>query len=123
VAARRLPRAADLAVINATVARGFGRARIVPRGAGLAWEGGGDRRALDRLLWPLARSTAEVLTSADFGLVRECAAPECGWLFVDTSRNRTRRWCDMALCGNRQKVRRFYARSRSIRARSAGGNS
>jgi predicted RNA-binding Zn ribbon-like protein len=123
LAARRLPRGADLAVINAAVARGFGRARIVRHGAGLAWQWCGDRQALDRLLGPLAGSTAEVLTSTDLALVRECAAPDCGWLFVDTSRNRSRRWCDMAVCGNRQKARQHYARRRSTRTRSAGGNS
>ena len=43
-------------------------------------------------------------------LVRECGASDCAWLFLDTSKNHHRRWCDMTRCGNRAKVRRFYAR-------------
>jgi predicted RNA-binding Zn ribbon-like protein len=42
--------------------------------------------------------------------VRECANHDCGWLFLDLSRNRSRKWCDMSSCGNRAKVRRFRER-------------
>lgn len=68
--------------------------------------------ALDRPLWPVARSLAELLTSDELPRVRECAADNCAWLFIDTSKNRSRRWCDMAVCGNRAKARRHYARAR-----------
>jgi len=63
--------------------------------------------ALDRVLWPVVRSAAEVLTSADLARVGQCPGEECGWLFLDTSRSRRRQWCDMADCGNLAKVRRF----------------
>jgi predicted RNA-binding Zn ribbon-like protein len=72
------------------------------------WEGTPD--ALDRMLWPLARSAADLLTSVELARVRLCAGENCGWLFIDTSKNRTRRWCSMSDCGNRAKVRRFRAR-------------
>jgi predicted RNA-binding Zn ribbon-like protein len=123
VAGRRPPRAADLAVINAAVVGAHTRSRIVVRGGGFARELEGDRWALDRVLWPVAQSVGDLLTSADLVAVRECAAPDCGRLFVDTSRNRTRRWCDMRGCGNRAKVRRYYARwrNRATSSRSAGG--
>jgi predicted RNA-binding Zn ribbon-like protein len=65
------------------------------------------------MLWPVVRSAAELLTSDELGRVRECAADNCAWLFLDRSKNRSRRWCDMAVCGNRDKVRRFRQRSRS----------
>jgi predicted RNA-binding Zn ribbon-like protein len=65
------------------------------------------------MLWPVAQSVEDLLTSAELIAVRECAAPDCGRLFVDTSRNRTRRWCDMRSCGNRAKVRRFYSRRKA----------
>ena len=59
------------------------------------------------------RSAAELLTSPDLPLVRECAGYDCGWLFMDTTKNRSRRWCDMATCGNRAKGRRHYERRRA----------
>jgi predicted RNA-binding Zn ribbon-like protein len=68
--------------------------------------------ALDRLIWPLALSAADLLTSADLSRLRQCERTDCGWLFLDTSRNRSRHWCDMKDCGNRAKVSRFRQRHR-----------
>jgi predicted RNA-binding Zn ribbon-like protein len=61
-------------------------------------------------VWALALSAAELLISADLDRVRACDSPECRWLFLDTSKNHTRRWCDMKVCGNRMKARKFKAR-------------
>ena len=66
---------------------------------------------LDRILWPIAESAADLLTSKDRAAIRECGAPDCEWLFLDQSRNGSRRWCDMKSCGNRQKARRHYQRT------------
>jgi hypothetical protein len=52
-----------------------------------------------------------LLTSDDLSSVRECAANWCDWLFLDNSRNQSRRWCDMKICGNRTKASRYYRRS------------
>jgi predicted RNA-binding Zn ribbon-like protein len=79
---------------------------------GFGWEWQPAEEALDRPLWPVAISATDLLTSHRIEFLRECALETCGWLFLDTSRNRTRRWCDMRTCGNRAKVRRFYARAR-----------
>lgn len=68
---------------------------------------------LERVLWEIARSAANLLTSEALTRVRQCSGEACSWLFVDTSRNRLRRWCDMKACGNRAKVRRFRRRSHS----------
>jgi predicted RNA-binding Zn ribbon-like protein len=54
-----------------------------------------------------------LITSPDIDNVRECSENTCRWLFLDRSRNHSRRWCDMQLCGNRSKAKRFYARTRS----------
>jgi predicted RNA-binding Zn ribbon-like protein len=62
---------------------------------------------LERASQEIVRSTANLLTSPDLTRVRQCAGEACSWLFVDTSRNGMRRWCDMKMCGNRAKVRRF----------------
>ena len=60
-------------------------------------------------LWILSLETAQLVTSEDMEMVRECGNPECRWLFLDSSKNHTRRWCDMKICGNRMKARRFKA--------------
>jgi predicted RNA-binding Zn ribbon-like protein len=65
------------------------------------------------MLCAVALSAAELLTSDRVDRVRECASETCSWLFLDGSRNRRRKWCDMASCGNRAKARRYYARHRS----------
>jgi predicted RNA-binding Zn ribbon-like protein len=54
-----------------------------------------------------------LITSSDVDCVRECSETTCRWLFLDRSRNHSRRWCDMQLCGNRSKAKRFYARTRN----------
>jgi len=68
----------------------------------------------DAPLWPIARSAADLLASDQLGLVRPCAAANCLWLFLDTSKNHRRRWCDMTKCGNRAKFRRFYRRKKNL---------
>ena len=66
--------------------------------------------SFDRVLWPVVRSAADLVTSRQMQRLRICEGTGCGWLFLDTTRNRSRRWCNMAVCGNRAKVKRFYER-------------
>jgi len=80
------------------------------QGHELVWED--DPKALDRTLGPVLRSAIELLTSKDLARVRVCGADTCDWLFLDESRSRSRQWCNMAVCGNRAKARRFYQRQR-----------
>jgi predicted RNA-binding Zn ribbon-like protein len=63
-------------------------------------------------LWPLIDAAGTLLVSPDRDNIRECSEPSCRWLFLDRSKNHSRRWCDMQICGNRTKLRRFYARKR-----------
>ena len=90
--------------------------QLVPMMARFAWALKGEKKALERPVWLLARSAAELLTSAQLNRVRECGGVNCGWLFLDTSRNGSRRWCDMKSCGNRAKTQRHYKRKRSANA-------
>ena len=83
---------------------------VAERGGGFAWSWSVTNDRLDRPIWPVAWSAADLATSARVNHVRECALETCAWLFLDSSRNQTRRWCDMRVCGNRAKVRRFYQR-------------
>ncbi len=72
--------------------------------------------ALDRPLWPVAQSAVTLLTAEDLTRVKMCASTDdCGWLFLDTTRNRSRQWCDIATCGNRARARRHYARTKGGR--------
>jgi predicted RNA-binding Zn ribbon-like protein len=68
----------------------------------IAREGG-----LDWLLAAVARSGAEIIAEGARARLRHCANPDCGLLFYDNSRTRRRRWCSMAVCGNRSKVAAF----------------
>jgi predicted RNA-binding Zn ribbon-like protein len=67
--------------------------------------------ALDAVLWPIVHSAGELLQSEELGHVKEC--PGCGWLFLDTSKNQSRRWCSMNTCGARDKMRRYHKRKRA----------
>ena len=107
------PAMADLTDLNAVLSEALGRLQLVPAAEGFAWDWRDEKKALERLVWPLARSAAELLTSADLKRVRQCGGGDCEWLFVDTSRNRSRRWCDMKSCGNRAKAQRHYKRKRA----------
>ena len=80
----------------------------------VAREGG-----LDWLLAAVARSAAEVMAEGDRARLRLCANPQCGLFFSDDSRTRQRRWCSMALCGNRSKVAAFARKHAHSRARGA----
>jgi predicted RNA-binding Zn ribbon-like protein len=105
--------ASDLRTLNRAIGRGMSHAGLVVAGPGFEWAWPEAKLDLDRITWWVSRSAAELLTSADLPLVRECAGYDCGWLFMDTTKNRSRRWCDMTTCGNRAKGRRHYERRRA----------
>jgi predicted RNA-binding Zn ribbon-like protein len=105
----------DLAALNTALAEAMGDLRLVPEGARFGWGSMGDSPVLERPLWSVVRSAAGLLTSDELEDVRKCGAPDCAWLFVDRSKNRSRRWCDMRTCGNRAKARRHYRRRRAGR--------
>jgi len=109
----RSTRPADLATLNAELSMALARLRLVPGPDGLGWDWAADDRALDGVIWSVAHSAAELLTSERLDRVRECAESRCGWLFLDASRNRSRQWCDMKVCGNRAKARRHHARKKA----------
>jgi predicted RNA-binding Zn ribbon-like protein len=68
----------------------------------------------DFLLYPILTAATELLTSASRSLVHQCADEGCGWLFLDRSNARKRRWCSMADCGNRYKAREHYRRKAAL---------
>jgi predicted RNA-binding Zn ribbon-like protein len=66
------------------------------------------------MLGPVAKSAADLLASEELDLARECAGDDCGWLFIDRTRNHSRRWCDMKSCGNLAKVHSYRSRKKSV---------
>jgi predicted RNA-binding Zn ribbon-like protein len=74
------------------------------------WSWSGLERNAEIPLWMLAQRAADLLVSSDAEFIKDCGDPTCRWLFLDTSKNHTRRWCDMKTCGNRMKARRHQAR-------------
>jgi predicted RNA-binding Zn ribbon-like protein len=108
-----LPEDGDLVSLSAAVAEAQSHAHIVPKEGGFTWDWVGTKNDLGRMLWPVVRSAADLLTSDELDDVRVCASDSCNWLFLDTSKNHSRRWCDMKSCGNRAKARRFYGRNKS----------
>ena len=74
------------------------------------WDDGGAE--LDRVLWPIALAAAELVTSSDPQRIKECGGDNCNWLFLDQSKNRSRRWCTMEDCGSKVKSKRHYHRQK-----------
>ena len=111
------PAPADLALLGAALGRALAHRRLAA-GEGccaLGWDGAA---ALDAPWWPALAAAADLLASRDdLARVRVCGmseAGECGWLFVDRTKARTRRWCSMKDCGNRAKARRHYAKLKGV---------
>jgi predicted RNA-binding Zn ribbon-like protein len=106
--------AEDLALLNEALNESLSHLQIVTSSTGFNWGWAESSVEFDQILWPVARSAGELLTSDRLGRVRQCADDRgCGYLFVDTSRNRSRRWCSMESCGNRAKARRHYRRQQN----------
>lgn len=80
---------------------------------GMAWRLRADREGFDRILWPIVHAAMQLLTGPQAMKLRRCAGENCDWLFIDTSKRGNRRWCDMTVCGNRAKARRFYRRKKA----------
>jgi predicted RNA-binding Zn ribbon-like protein len=119
VAEGRSPDADDIAALNAALAHALPHLRIETSGDAFSWTWHAEAGDLDRMLWTVARSAADLLVSQDErGRVRRCAGTDCDWLFMDTSRNSSRRWCDMRSCGNRAKAHRYYERQKRTGARA-----
>jgi predicted RNA-binding Zn ribbon-like protein len=106
VAAGR-PSVAGVEELNTLIADTATHLRLV-RGAGgrltRGWGGLGD--SLESLLWPVIWSATELLSSGDVEKLRLCGGHDCGWFYVDRSRNGLRRWCEMSVCGTAEKNRR-----------------
>lgn len=113
----RMQCAPDLDAFNEGLKTALQHLRVIPGKRGLEWNWEGVDTALDGMLWPILFSAANLLSSEKQDRIGQCADNRgCGWLFLDKTRNRSRRWCDMKDCGNRAKSHRHYRRTQAQRA-------
>lgn len=113
------PRAAggrDLRLVAGWVAGARRHAVLVPDRPRWRWEWPAEA-TLRRAWWPVAVSAGDLLAGRGVDHLGVCDNPGCGWLYLDTTKNHSRRWCSMELCGNAAKSRRHAARSRAARGR------
>jgi predicted RNA-binding Zn ribbon-like protein len=113
----RPPGAADMEALEVEFQRALAGRRLEVVAGRLRWTAP-DVPLLDVVLSRVALASMELLASESFERVRQCEATSangCGWLFLDETRNHSRRWCEMATCGNQHKARRHYARVRAKR--------
>jgi predicted RNA-binding Zn ribbon-like protein len=115
VIAKRAVPASPLAMLNRSIQLAAQHLSLTPANGGFVWRydsDGDSPGGFETMLWPIVGSATELLASDNLPFVRACSSKTCQWFFLDTSKNHRRRWCSMKLCGNRAKVRKFYARQR-----------
>ncbi len=113
VAQRRSAPETQLALLNTAIQEAMKHAQIVDRNRQFTWEWVRPENSFDSVLWPVARAAVDLLTSEELSYVRQCAAGNCAWLFLDTTKNHRRRWCEMKTCGNRAKAKAYYERRKA----------
>jgi predicted RNA-binding Zn ribbon-like protein len=112
VAAGETVREADFALLQEALAQAPARRTLVRSDDGYAWCIEPHAASAPHLLAPVLWSAADLLIRSASAALRQCANGECLWLFLDESKSGTRRWCDMASCGNRAKARRHYLKTK-----------
>jgi predicted RNA-binding Zn ribbon-like protein len=110
VARGAAPESSDLDALSAAHLEALAHCHIMRTADGFGWARVAGKDSLESPLWPVVLSATELLTSGHLERIKECPPEEggCGWLFYDMSKNKSRRWCDMAECGSRVKMRRYY---------------
>jgi predicted RNA-binding Zn ribbon-like protein len=115
VAGGKTPAQADLDTVHRTYAAAAAHASLVPTTGGYTWAW--PRTAFDRPVWAIARSAVDLLTGGPLERVKMCPTDlGCAWLFLDATKNRSRRWCSMDTCGAAVKASRQTARRRARRS-------
>jgi predicted RNA-binding Zn ribbon-like protein len=115
--------AEELRLLNQELDRAPGRLHLRWQQNGFVWEEEHSAVRLERVIWPIVWSASDLLTTGEPNRLKLCAGEGCGWVYLDESRNRSRRWCSMSDCGNREKARRHYARSKGPAGRASKSRS
>jgi len=106
---QKSPDKLDLEILNHTLSIAYSHTQIIFREKLFSWHW--NKNPLEKILWLVADSAADLFITGDLSRLRECGGNGCCWLFEDTSKNKMRQWCDMQTCGNLAKVRRFRAKA------------
>lgn len=105
------PTSAALALLNEERLEADRHGRHVVSGDHLVWAFN-ESKDLDRIIWPIVHEAVHFLSQSNMSRVRECASETCEWLFLDTSKNGSRRFCNASTCGSATRVRRFRERQK-----------
>ena len=111
---RKKPASPDLALLNRELGTALSHREIVQRGSGYVF-GWRECEDLEQPVWAIAVAAADLLADEHRGPIRMCGLSEeneCTWIFLDETKNHSRRWCSMRDCGNRAKARRHYERAK-----------
>lgn len=109
---KRTPDAGGWDRFNALVRRSLRRIEVSTDEHGHSWRFPDVSQIPIGFLQPLVKGAADLLIEGGAARLKRCADPTCGYLFLDTSKNRSRQWCSMQTCGNRSKANRYYRRRR-----------
>jgi len=101
------PRQEDIDLLNSECVNARENQKLIFESNQIIWDIQKETTKPDFILWQLALSAAELLTGGRINRIKNCPGENCGWLFIDKSKNGSRQWCDMKDCGNLAKVRRF----------------
>lgn len=111
-AAGKTPEAKELVFLNDRISEALGHLELSSTDADMHLNFR-DSTVPDRMLWPVVYSAVQLLTDRDRARMRRCGGDKCTWMFIDESKNGSRRWCDMSICGNRAKSRKHYQKARN----------
>jgi predicted RNA-binding Zn ribbon-like protein len=106
----RSPEVQPMNILAAMHARTLQSANLTPRDKSFAWTWAKSEKLEDAILGPIAAAAIDVLMHVDHARIKQCQGLHCGWLFHDISKNNSRRWCDMSVCGNRSKIKALRKR-------------
>lgn len=110
------PNHADIMLLDEERLEAERHGRHIVSGDRLVWAFD-ESKDLERIIWPVAREAVHFLTKGNMVRVRECAADDCEWLFLDTSKNGSRQFCNASSCGSATRVRRFRERKKHPEAK------
>ncbi|MFI5013666.1 MAG: CGNR zinc finger domain-containing protein [Hyphomicrobiales bacterium] len=119
VARRGPPDQTDLSLLSSCCAAALAKAAIEMSDAGARWRWPTADPAPETVLGPIALSAVGLLREGDPSRLKQCPGEHCGWVFFDMTKNRSRRWCEMSVCGNRAKAKAHYRRLK-FRAEAVG---
>jgi predicted RNA-binding Zn ribbon-like protein len=113
IAAGRTPQTRAVTAVNRALAAAPVRRVLVRGNKGFGWQIDQDAFSAPSLLAPVLWSAGDLMVSPDTIRLRHCSNDKCLWLFLDDSKNGSRRWCSMQACGNRAKAHRHYLRTKT----------